>query len=164
MAHNLEVTAKSRRDEIEQALAERQKRISERVDAVQSFIPSGTGGISGAVRRLSGRRVLPVVAAAGVFLLVRGLRSRRWTPYEEGLDHVSERLADTITEHIKRGDEPTDAVRLALEKHPPILELRQSRGIIGLLFHQFSQSISTALSKELVHRVTALVDRRRHSG
>ncbi len=151
----------SRRGEIEQALAERQRRISARVDAVQAYVPTGSGAWSSTLRRLKVRRVLPFLAAAGMFLVVRGLRSRRWTPYEEGLDHVSERLATSIKEHLERGEDASDAVKAALDMHPPILELKQSRGLIGIVAHHFSHSVSSAISRELVHRVAALLDRKR---
>lgn len=160
MSRNQEIVATSRRDEIEQALEERQQRISERVDALQAFVPSGTGVVKSAIRRVGGRRILPVVAAAGVFLLVRGLRSRRWTPYDEGLEQVSKQLAENITEQIQRGESPSDAVRSALDTHPPILELKQSRGLLGIISHHFSRSFSSAISKEIVDRIIEIVDRK----
>jgi len=151
----------SRREELEEELAVRQQRISDRINAVQSYVPTGSGVLGSAFRRLRGRRLLPVVAAVSVFLAVRGLRSRRWTPYEEGLDHVSERLTQRIAEQIKVGEDPSDAVRAALEEHPPILELRQSRGLIGLVVHHFSHSLSSAFSRELVHQAVAWLERKR---
>lgn len=164
MAEVLLKKGTDRRRQIEAQLADKSRRISDRFDVFESDMWRSPAAV--ASRLLSGKKVrIGLVVGAG---LLTGLwlvtRKRKTTaPWDEGVDELADRLSKSVSKQVEKGKDVREAVRDAVHRNPPVLHLEEKHGIIKEIVSQLSRVVSTALVKEISHRVSAYVDRSKDS-
>lgn len=151
-----------RRKQVEARLAEKSRRISDRFDVFESG--AGKSPVAVASRLLS-RKSVRIGVAVGAGALV-GLwfmtRPRKATsPWDEGVDALAERLTESVSKRMDKGDDLKDAVRKAVHQNPPLLHLEEKHGIIKEAVSQLSRVVSSALLREVTRQVSAYLDRRK---
>lgn len=150
MAHKPVPAAKPGRAELEARLANASRRIASRFERLESHIPAGP--TAKAKQLLSNKRVrIGLMAGAGMlagWLLVR--RSKRsCSPYADGLEAISDRLAQSVADRLRDGASPEEAVSGAVRDTPPVLHLREAPGILSEFVSVLSKTVSSVVAKEV---------------
>lgn len=148
------------RAELEARLAKASRRIASRFERLEAHIPSGPTAT--AKKLLSNKRVrlgLLVGAGALVGLLVVRRSRRSCSPYEDGLDAVSDRLAQSVVDRLRDGASPEEAVSGAVRDAPPVLHLREAPGILSEFVSVLSKTVSSVVAREVGKHLLTLLSK-----
>lgn len=148
------------REQVEQRLRDQESKIAGRIESIESNVP---GKSIARISRISADKKLKIGAFIGVGMVVGlffALRRKSSKPIDldDGLDRLSSRISDAIREELDSGENPDDAVRKALDKTPPILNLqKKDKSMFGEAFGIFSRLVTKELarsgSKRLLHHL-----------
>ncbi len=154
------------REELQARLKEKSQAISGRFDKLESAIPGKNLRVPKALR--SKRNIKLGLAIGAGFLvgyqLLNRSRNRSSSDYGDGLERLADRLGDAIADRLSRSDTPEEAVRDALNDHPPIVELNPEReGVLSSAAKQLLNSGGSVLIAEFSKWLqTRLVEEKEH--
>jgi len=160
MANKPVPVPKPGRAELEARLAKASRRISGRFERLEAHIPSGP---TATAKQLLSNKKVRLGLAAGAGLLI-GLffvrRSRRSSsPYDEGLEAISDRLVQSVVDRLRDGASPEEAVSGAVRESPPVLHLRESPGILSEFVSILSKTVSSVVAKEVGKHLLTLLSK-----
>lgn len=148
------------REQVEHRIRDQESKIAGRIESIESSMPMRS---IAKIRNLNVDKMLTIGALAGVGMiagLMFALRRKSTRPVDldDGLERLSSRISDTIRDELDSGTDPDEAVRKALGRTPPILNLQETeRSLIGQAFRQFFRGVTRELarsgSKRLIRKM-----------
>lgn len=138
------------REQVEQRLRDQESKIAGRIESIESSVPVRS---IAKIRKMDVEKILKIGALAGVGMLVGlvfALRRKSTKPVdlEDGLERLSSRISDSIRKELDSGKDPEEAVRKALGKTPPILNLQETeRSFFGEALRLFSRGVARELAR-----------------
>ena len=139
------------RDQVEERLRSRESSISERLESIESAVP---GKALARVKSMSESTKWKIGAAVGAGLLIGLFFATRKSSkgdlgFEDGMDRLADKLAKRIAHEIKKGRDPDEAVRRAMDDIPPVLNLnKKEQGVIGDALSQFARIAAQQAAKK----------------
>jgi len=134
-------------------LSQRTRAISDRISAIESDLPVKPNTLLKLTRRKQvAKLTFAVLAGVGGMLAIRRLVRPRPDEYREGVERISGAIAREITKGLKKGASADEAVRRAMSKRPPIVQVggSDSGGFWRTLMNQTTRQVVAALAPELI--------------
>lgn len=142
-------TERLTRTQVEERLRDQESKIAGRIESIESSVPVRSLARIGKIGSGKHIKLVAFIGAGtvvGIFIALRK-KTRKPVGLDEGMSRLSSRIADSIRDELDSGEDPDEAVRKALGRTPPILQLQETeRSLFGEAVRQFSRLLTRELA------------------